>query len=300
MQFLSTPAISVQSLKNLYQAFGVSVDVLRLDKIHPVVSGNKWFKLKEYVKQAQAQNKNTLLTFGGAYSNHIVATAAASKELGLQSIGIIRGERSQQLSPTLQEAAALGMQLYFVSREAYKQKEIPATVFDHYLDKDIIIVNEGGYGITGSLGAATILEHCDRNAYTHFISAVGTGTTLSGLVRATNTHQQCLGISVLKNAFSLTEEINALLPPNLNHQFTLLHDFHFGGYAKAKQTLLDFMNQWYRNTNIPLDFVYTAKAFYAADQLIRAGHFPSGSRLLLIHSGGLQGNRSLPKDTLIF
>lgn len=300
MQFLSTPAISVQSLKNLYQPFGINVDVLRLDQVHPIVSGNKWFKLKEYVKQAQLQNKHTILTFGGAYSNHIVATAAASKGLGLKSIGIIRGERLQQLSPTLQEASSLGMKLIFVSREAYKRKEIPAAVFDHHSERDILLVNEGGYGVPGSMGAATLLEYCDRSGYTHFLTAVGTGTTLAGLVRGTTSSQTCMGISVLKNAFSLTEEINCLLPPDRLHQFTLLHDFHFGGYAKVKQPLFEFMNQWFRDTNIPTDFVYTGKAFYAANQLIRDGYFPTGSRLLLIHSGGLQGNRSLPKDSLIF
>lgn len=251
-------------------------------------------------KAGPGTKESVLLTFGGAYSNHIVATAAASKELGLQAIGIIRGERSQQLSLTLQEATALGMELYFVSREAYKQKVIPATVFEHYPKEDILVVNEGGYGMAGSIGAAAILEHCDRNAYTHFLTAVGTGTTLAGLVRAASTPQQSIGISVLKNAFSLTAEINALLPDHLHHRFMLLHDFHFGGYARAKQALFDFMNQWYRDTSIPTDFVYTGKAFYATDHLIRTGYFPSGSRLLLIHSGGLQGNRSLPKDTLIF
>ena len=300
MHFLSTPAISVQSLKNLYQPFGVTLDVLRLDQIHPTVSGNKWFKLKEYVKQARSQNKHTLLTFGGAYSNHIVATAAASKELGLQAIGIIRGERSQQLSPSLLEAAALGMELFFISREAYKLKEIPSEVFMKYTEKDITVVNEGGYGVAGSLGAATILDYCDSSVYTHFISAVGTGTTLAGLVRGSAHHQLCIGISVLKNALSLKEEIKALLPPNLHNQFTLLHDYHFGGYAKSNQALFDFMNAWYTNTNIPSDFVYTGKAFFATDHLIRAGYFPAGSRLLIIHSGGLQGNRSLRKDTLIF
>ena len=300
MQFLSFPAISVQSLKNLYQPHGVNVDVLRLDQIHPLVSGNKWFKLKEYVKQAQEQQKRGLLTFGGAYSNHIVATAAAAKELDLKAIGVIRGERSQQLSPTLQEAGALGMDLYFVSRESYKQKEIPPGVFQHYSEQDLLVVNEGGHGVLGSIGAASILEHCNGDAYTHLLTAVGTGTTLAGLVRGTNTSQQCIGISVLKNAFSLTDEINALLPLPLQNQFTLLHDYHFGGYAKATPALFAFMNQWYKDTHIPLDFVYTGKVFYAADHLIKEGYFAKGSNVLLIHSGGLQGNRSLPKDTLIF
>jgi 1-aminocyclopropane-1-carboxylate deaminase len=300
MHFLSFPSISVQSLKNLYQPYGINVDVLRLDQIHPLVSGNKWFKLKEYVKQAQEQNKKHLLTFGGAYSNHIVATAAAAKELGLQAIGIIRGERSQQLSPTLQEAEALGMDLFFVSREIYKLKEIPPVVFQHYIGHDMMVVHEGGYGVAGSMGAASILDHCDQSIYSHVITAVGTGTTLSGLVRAANDSQKIIGISVLKNAFSLLEEINALLPPSLQSQYTLLHDYHFRGYAKTTPELIAFMNNWYLNTQIPLDFVYTGKTFFAADQLIKEGYFKKGSNVLLIHSGGLQGNRSLPKDTLIF
>ena len=253
MHFLSTPAISVQSLKNLYQPFGIYVDVLRLDQVHPIVSGNKWFKLKEYIKQAQQQDKKVLLTFGGAFSNHIVATAAAAKELGLKAIGIIRGERSQQLSPTLEEAIGLGMELFFTSREAYRTKAIPEEVFQQHSENDVFFINEGGYGIEGAIGAATILDHCEPGQFTHILTAVGTGTTLAGMVRAIDHTQEVIGISALKNALSLAQEINTLLPTTLHNHFTLLHDFHFGGYAKSKPALFDFMNNWYRDTKIPLD-----------------------------------------------
>jgi 1-aminocyclopropane-1-carboxylate deaminase len=300
MEFLSAPVIRVQSLKNLYQPQGVEVAVLRLDEVHPLVSGNKWFKLQGYIKQAREEHKTALLTFGGAFSNHILATAAAAKELGLQAIGVIRGERSQQLSTTLTDAESLGMQLHFITREAYKHKEIPGSILLQYGEHNLQIVNEGGYGLLGRMGIETIAANRSFQDYTHIITAVGTGTTLAGLVCIKTQQQEVIGLSALKNAWSLTAEINSLLPAALHDQYTLLHDHHFGGYAKSTPALFQFMNNWYSKTAIPLDFVYTGKAFFAVDHLIRSSYFAKGSRILIVHTGGLQGNRSLPKDTLIF
>lgn len=288
----------IDRLESFYK-FHTTADVLRLDQLHPVVSGNKWFKLQHYLQQAGAEGKRIILTYGGAYSNHIVATAAATRERGLQSIGVIRGERPRELSPTLLEAQSYGMQFHFVTREAYRDKALPQELLQSHDLKDLFLIPEGGYGLPGALGAATILSGHETNSYTHILAACGTGTTLAGLIRAARDGQQVIGIPVLRNYYSLEAEIKILLPPQ-HTPFTLLHDHHQGGYAKHNPELIRFMNWWYEQTGIPSDFVYTGKLFYAAHLLAEQGYFPQGSRLLLIHSGGLQGNRSLPKGTLIF
>jgi 1-aminocyclopropane-1-carboxylate deaminase len=300
MNSLRFSNIRLDAIKNLYHQERIVMEVLRLDLIHPQVSGNKWFKLKEYLSDAVLHNKQILLTFGGAYSNHIAATAAAGREAGLLTIGIIRGEAPPSLSHTLQQARADGMELFFVAREVYKAKQVPQEVWEKYPQSDVYVIGEGGYGLKGREGAQSILACCDRALYSHIIAACGTGTTLAGLVAAALPQQQVVGIPVLKNLGSLGEEINALLPLALHSRFTLMPDYHFGGYARQTPQLLGFMNQWYQSTAIPSDFVYTGKLFFAVDDLIRNGFFPPGSRLLVIHSGGLQGNLSLPKGTLIF
>jgi 1-aminocyclopropane-1-carboxylate deaminase len=287
---------AVQSLSAPYS----SVDVLRLDLIHPIISGNKWFKLKEYLKEAGALHKKTILSFGGAFSNHIVATAAATKQAGLQSIGIIRGERPPLLSHTLQQAEHFGMKLFFLSREDYKRKMVPPEVYLSFNKNEIYEINEGGYGRKGAEGAGDILRLFDTIAYTHIMAAVGTGTTLAGLVQASGDSQNILGISVLKNNFSLQQEIEHLLPKERHYRFSLLHEYHFGGYAKYSPQLLEFMNDWFRQTGIPSDFVYTGKLFFAVHDLLQKRYFPDKSKILVVHSGGLQGNLSLPKGTLIF
>src|SRR6476646_4808688 len=151
MSFLPTEC-QIDSLADYY-SFPVTADVLRLDLLHPVVSGNKWFKLKEYIAKAKAESKKALLTCGGAYSNHIVATAAAAQQCGLKSIGIIRGEEPPALSHTLLAAKQHGMSVHFVSREAYRNKLVPPDVYDTYNDDEVLIVLEGGYGIPGAKGA---------------------------------------------------------------------------------------------------------------------------------------------------
>ncbi len=275
----------------------VSFSVLRLDRLHPIVSGNKWFKLKFYLAEAVASQK-TIVTFGGAFSNHIVATAAAAKEAGLPCIGIIRGEEAPNPSPTILQAKSLEMEMFFVSRQLYAEKIIPAEISRR--QEELYVIPEGGYGHRGMLGASEILSGNQTGNFTHILSAVGTGTTLAGLATAAKESQQVIGISVLKNNLSLQGEVAHLIPVRKKNAFTLLHDYHFGGYAKKSTELLLFMNDFYKKTSIPTDFVYTGKAFYAAFHLAKKNYFPPGSNVLLIHSGGLQGNRSLAKGTLIF
>lgn len=273
----------------------VEAAVLRLDKIHPLVSGNKWFKLRYYLGQAKNESKKTIVTFGGAWSNHILATAAACKIDNLNSVGIIRGEEAGILAPTLINAKELGMQLFFMRREEYRERKIPEEVEKN----DCYFIDEGGYGIKGAEGAAGILDHCAKENYTHICCAAGTGTMTAGLIMSSLPSQRVISISVLKKNISLEEKINQLLPTNANN-FETIHDYHFGGYAKYNPKLFDFMNKFYTTTGIPSDFVYTGKLFFAINDLIQNNFFPSSSKLLLIHSGGLQGNASLSKGTLIF
>jgi 1-aminocyclopropane-1-carboxylate deaminase len=298
MSLIDYGKIRVDPVSSLYN-FHTTTDVLRLDLVHSVISGNKLFKLQGYLDDAKQKGSKALLTFGGAFSNHILATAAAAKLAGLGSIGVIRGEASPNLSPTLKDAKAHGMHLLFVDRSAYRSKSIPASAYEIFSPTELYCINEGGYGPRGAEGASTILDEIDATTYTHIIAAVGTGTMVAGLTLRCNESQTVIGIPVLKSP-SLQEEIEALLPEEKRKSFLLLHDYHFGGYAKYSKELIDFMNDWYEHTSIPSDFVYTGKIFYALHQLFQKNWWPSKSKVLVIHSGGLQGNRSLPKGTLIF
>lgn len=281
-----------------FSNIAVQADVLRLDLLHPVVSGNKWFKLRYYLQDAIRQQKTTIVSFGGAYSNHIVATAYACKNAGLHSVGIIRGEAPAIRSHTLQAATDLGMELIFVSREAYRNK----TQLQQELDRTgWYWVGEGGYGIPGAQGAATLLGTTDFSIYSHIICATGTGTMMAGCIKACLPHQQVIGISVLKGHDLLQQEVEALLTnTERKKNYHFFHQYHFGGYAKHPQELIEFMNELYRQEQIPTDIVYTGKLFFAVSDLIRKDFFSAGSRLLLIHSGGLQGNLSLPEGSLIY
>ncbi len=292
--------LKIDKLKNLYQHQQVAVSVLRADLVHPIISGNKWYKLNHYLKAAKNTGKRVLLTFGGAFSNHMIATAALAQQHNFISVGIIRGEKPAALSPTLQDAQVFGMHLFYVSREDYKSKIIPIEVRQYFDEKETLVINEGGYGEAGKWGAANLLDSVEGTAYTHIAVAVGTGTTLAGLVTASLPHQKVLGISSFKNNNALQPEINDLLPNRLQNQFTIFHQYHFGGYAKYTPELIQFMNRWYQLTGIPTDFVYTAKLFFGLNNLIEMNYFKKGSSILAVHSGGLQGNRSLKKGTLIF
>jgi 1-aminocyclopropane-1-carboxylate deaminase len=272
----------------------IAMKALRLDKIHPVISGNKWFKLQHYLKEAKEQDKKKIITFGGAWSNHIIATAAACKMNGFSSAGIIRGEEPAMPSPTLLLAKEYGMKLYFINRDDYSEKKVPAAL----QDPGYYFINEGGYGEKGAEGAADILNYSKKD-FTHCLCAVGTGTMMAGLINAVSANQKLIGISVLKNNHDLEKNIRSLLTDQSKDR-QLIHDYHFGGYAKYKPGLIEFMNEFYSKTNIPSDFVYTGKLFFAVCDLVKNNFFPGGSKLLLIHSGGLQGNASLGKGTLIY
>jgi 1-aminocyclopropane-1-carboxylate deaminase len=279
----------------------LSVDVLRLDKIHPIISGNKWFKLKYYLEDAVKQ-KRSIITFGGAYSNHIIATAFAAKQLNLPSTGMIRGEEPKQFSHTLILAKKYGMKLVFISRNEYLKRNDENFISDLKTTyPNSIIIPEGGSGSEGIHGSEEIMKLIKNNYYTHILCAVGTATTFLGLANASNFDQKIIGICVLKGMNNLLDENKRSLndPEKINNCF-IIYDHHFGGYAKKNNELFDFMNSLYSRTKIKTDLVYTGKLFYATFDLVKKSFFQRDSKLLIIHSGGLQGNDSLPAGTLNF
>lgn len=289
---------------SLLEAKQLRADVLRLDKIHPVISGNKWFKLKYHLAQARRSGHSAVITWGGAYSNHLVATACACRQQGFQSIGIVRGEKAAQPSVTLQTAASYGMQLHFVSREQYAKKQAEGDV-GSLLEKHphAYLIPEGGGGECGIRGCREILQLTDYSSYTHILCCIGTGTMFKGLMLAKTAQQQLIGIPVLKLGpdAPLVESLNQFgQEQGAAGSCRILLQYHFGGYAKKSPGLLRFMNRFYERTGIPTDFVYTGKLMAACMDLIENDFFPPGSRILVIHSGGLQGNSSLPPHTLSF
>lgn len=273
----------------------IQAAMLRLDLLHGVVSGNKWFKLQRNVAAARAQGRDHIVTFGGAYSNHLAATAAACHLSGIRCTAVVRGEAAPALSHTLQLAQAQGMHLHFVPRAQYREKEKTDWTA---LFPDAYIVPEGGHNAAGAEGCEEILAIRDVSAFTHIICAVGTGTTLAGLINSAGPQQQLRGYVVLKGAEYLSAEVESLLKKEHAAQWNLVHEHHGGGYAKVTPDLVAFMNQFFAETHIPLDVVYTGKLVQGFKKEVISGVFPAGSRVLLIHSGGLQGNLSLKPGIL--
>ena len=271
----------------------IQLFIKREDKTHPFVSGNKFRKLKYNIAEAQKQQKTTLLTFGGAYSNHIVATAVAGKEIGFKTIGVIRGdelgvnlEKTLENNATLRKAYQSRMQFKFVSREDYRKKT--SLNFIHQLKKefgDFYLVPEGGTNHLAVKGCEEILTTEDKKF--HFIcAAVGTGGTIAGLINSAKKHQKVIGFPALKGSF-LSEEIKKYTKENVN--WFLENNYHFGGYSKYSSELITFINQFTKETNIPLDPIYTGKMLFGIIDLIELECFPKNSKILAIHTGGLQG-----------
>ncbi|MBO9631715.1 MAG: pyridoxal-phosphate dependent enzyme [Chitinophagaceae bacterium] len=273
--------------------------ILRLDLIHPVIAGNKWFKLKYHLKAALEANSRGLLTFGGAWSNHLVATAAAAASAGLPVIGVVRGERPATLSPTLQDAENAGMELFFVSRAEYAgEDQLHQAMLERF--PGFHLIPQGGQSSLGVRGAAEILQLVpDLANYSYIACAAGTGTMMAGLVEASIPHQQVLGFSSLKLGDTVNNSLTTFLDQQTsvkNYQF--IWQYHFGGYGRKTTSLTDFMRELYQRTGIPTDIVYTGKMIYGLNKMAEEDLFSPQTRLLVIHSGGLQGNRSLPEGLL--
>ena len=277
----------------------IELSILRLDEVHSEISGNKFYKLIYFLEEAIKSSHKTIITFGGAYSNHLAATAFACKEAGLKCIGIVRGEKPISFSPTLISCINQGMHLKFISRSDYKS--IADQTFLTGLKKmygDHLLIPEGGYSVKGAKGASLITGYL-KETYSHICLAVGTATTLAGIMNGVGNHSKVLGFDILKNRNDMQERLQ-FLKANSITDYEVIHDYHFGGYAKRTNDLLEFMNNFYRKHSIPLDFVYTGKMMFGVYELISNNYFPKGSKILCLHTGGLQGNKSLPINTLIY
>lgn len=279
----------------------ITVSIARLDKIHPVISGNKLFKLHYFLKESISRGCKPLLTFGGAYSNHLVATAYACRLAGIPCTGVVRGEKPAIPSQTLQDCERYGMKLVYLSRENYHEKNLDALPgFSSGMYDDFIMVPEGGFHPLGAAGASLIMEKVHALDATHICMAVGTATTLAGIMKAGITRTQLIAVPVLKNLHDMDERLRFLGCKHPGTQLEIFDEYHFGGYAKKTPALLQFMNEFYNEQGIPTDFVYTGKMMYAVIDKIKNGYFKSGSRIICLHTGGLQGNESLPAGTLVF
>ncbi len=270
----------------------VSLHIKREDRIHPLISGNKYRKLKYNLINAKEKGFDTLLTFGGAYSNHIAATAYAGKVHGFGTIGIIRGEELDEkwkLNPTLKLAQEHGMQFKFVSRDTYRNKN--SDFFQGQLENEFgsyYLLPEGGTNTWAIKGCEEILTIGDDD-FDVLCCAVGTGGTLAGISNAARTHQQILGFPALKGDF-LQEDIRKF---TRRENWILQTKYHFGGYAKVSKTLVDFVNDFYRHTQILLDPIYTGKMMFGLLDMVQNKYFEPGTKILAIHTGGLQGVKGM-------
>lgn len=270
----------------------IQVTIKREDLLHAQISGNKFRKLKYNLIKARQFNQRTLLTFGGAYSNHIAAVAAAAHEFGFNSIGIIRGEELADKidpNPTLHKAQQHGMQLHFVSRADYRRKtesEFIKQLIEQY--GEFYLIPEGGSNHLAVQGCAEILTTHDRQQFDYVCCAVGTGGTLAGIIESSAPSQTVLGFAALQGDF-LQAQIQQWTGKT---NWRLISDYHCGGYAKTTPALLHFIQQFYQRTGIPLEPIYTGKLMFGLLDLIQRGYFAPHSRILIIHTGGLQGNLS--------
>lgn len=294
-----------QIFDDLFVEKGVEVFMKREDLIHPEISGNKWRKLKYNLYEARMNGQNTLLTFGGPYSNHIYATAAAASLFHFRAIGIIRGEEPVLMSDTLRFAQKKGMELYYMDRAMYREKDKPESIESlHAQIGDFYHIPEGGTNLLALEGVAEIIPQLDID-FDVLCTACGTGGTLAGLAAGLNGAKTLLGFSALKGDDLLTNNVNELTKSyngNLYQNFSINFDYHFGGYAKLTDDLVQFIKAFHAKNNIQLEPVYTGKMMFGLYDLIRKDSFQRGTRIIALHTGGLQGlcgyNSSFPDWTV--
>lgn len=290
LRYDPTPTIELKDSQLV--RFGVRLLVKCEYLNHPFISGNKWWKLKYNLEDAVRLRHDTLLTFGGAYSNHIYATAAAARELGFKSIGIIRGEETRPMNHTLAFAESCGMKLQYVSREEYRNKTDEVFIQNlHNEFGDFYLIPEGG---TNELAVRGVTEFgsglINEAEFDYICLPVGTGGTMAGIVRGTNGSKNILGFSVLKGGGFLKEEVNRWVGDSIDN-WSIVEDYHFGGYAKTTSELINFMNNFEKQHQLPVDQVYTAKMMFGVSDLVQKGFFKRGSTILALHTGGLQGKK---------
>jgi 1-aminocyclopropane-1-carboxylate deaminase/D-cysteine desulfhydrase-like pyridoxal-dependent ACC family enzyme len=296
LQYYPTPVQEIKDHPACVEA-GIRLFLKREDLNHPTVSGNKWWKLKYNVDAALSLPHKTILTFGGAYSNHIYATAAAAREVRLKAIGIIRGEETLPLNPTLKFAAEQGMKIHYVTREAYREKSTPAFIQKlHQQFGEFLLIPEGGTNLLAVKGCAEFAEkELSKLDFDHLFLPVGTGGTMAGVICGLKAGKKIIGVSVLKDGDFLNREVEALVRGFSGKSFdnwSILTNYHAGGYAKTTPELLSFIEHMRSTHDLPLDHVYTGKLLLAVMKEIESGSFTSGSAILAIHTGGSQG--SLP------
>ncbi len=278
-----------------FESRQLRVYVKRDDLLHPYISGNKWRKLKHNLLEASRLGATKLVTFGGAYSNHLAAVAAAGFESGISALGVVRGERTEPLNPTLKYAEECGMELMYVSRTNFRKKSNTSILEDLKINLEgCYVLPEGGTNCLALPGCAEIVEEIETQLVSmpdYICTACGTGGTLAGIVSGLKGQSTAIGISVLKGDFLKNDVANLLAscgePARDNWQ--ILTDYHFGGYAKFKPELIDFINDFQKTHGIPLDPIYTGKLFFAAFDLAEKGFFKKNSTVVLVHTGGLQG-----------
>lgn len=273
---------------------GIALYIARFDKVHPVISGNKLYKLFYFLEIAKEKKLN-ITTYGGAYSNHLVATAYACKLLNIPCKGIVRGEEPLNWSHTLLQCREYDMQVAFVSRDLYKDISNSYAISDNEL-----VIPEGGYHPLGAKGAALMMEPFKDADYSHIVCDTGTATTIAGIMLGKNNDTSAITIPVIKNMTDIFDRVQYLTNTDVKNELAVWNDYHFGGYAKTTTELIHFMNQFYVETGIPTDIIYTAKLMYGLTDKIKKGYFDKGSNILCLHTGGLQGNLSLPNGTLLF
>jgi 1-aminocyclopropane-1-carboxylate deaminase len=282
---LTTP---LNQLLPLQLPDGITLWLKRVDQVHPQVLGNKFYKLKNNLIEARRQGQQTLLTFGGAYSNHIAAVAAAGQAKGFNTIGIIRGEELADKvadNSVLAQAAAQGMQLHFVSRSHYRSKSDSAFIAElHAQFGDFYLLPEGGTNALAVQGCSEILTPQDKHDFDVLCCAVGTGGTIAGIIESSHPSQRVLGFPALKRNFLQPDIAQWTMRDN----WDLCLDYHFGGYAKSTPALLAFVEDFQRQTGIVIEPIYTGKMLYGILDLIGQGYFPPRSRILAIHTGGVR------------
>ncbi len=286
INYTNTAIVELKS--QIFEQFDVRVLLKREDQNHPFISGNKWWKLKYNLERALKDGHSTLVTFGGAYSNHLYATAAAARELGLNSIAVIRGEETLPLNPTLSFVKAAGTQLYYISREAYRNKAAPSFIQQlHDRFGNFYLIPEGGTNALAVKGCAEwaklVKEEVD---FDYLCLPVGTGGTMAGVIEGLNESSRVMGFPVLKGAIFLEEEIKKY---TFKNNWELVYDYHFGGYGKITDELIEFIIQFEKQFNVPLDPIYTAKMMFGLIDLIKKQYFHQRSTILIMHTGGLQG-----------
>ena len=274
----------------------VQLYIKRDDLIHPFVSGNKWRKLKYNLQEAKKQGHNTLLTFGGAFSNHIYSTAAAANIYGFRSVGIIRGEETLPLNPTLSFARDAGMLIRYMDRSTYREKNTPE-LSRQLMEQfgDFYLIPEGGSGPLAVSGVSELVAEISF-PFDYICTPVGTGGTMAGLIAGAPPTAQVLGFAALRAENYPEEEVRQLLS-SYNHTnlpiWHICHDYHFGGYARIDKTLANFISSFESSYAIPLDPVYTSKMFFGLLDLIGKGYFEKGKTIIALHTGGLQGKAGM-------